>query len=313
MPQRCRLALILAAMACRPAPGQTPAHPLDGLSAAEYKRVKSILGSAGKVTADTRFHTVALEEPEKSRVRAWKIGTAFPRRAMAVVSEHGKSYEALVDLNASNLISFKPVTGEPAVLLEEVIGATDIAIADSRMIAGLAKRGFKPEQVYCLPLTAGAFGSPEESGKRLMKVPCYVKPTGSNYFAKPIEGLFATIDLKSKKVVDVTDTGVVPVPAKDWGYTAKEIASYAGTRAAEKAPASLAQSGAGNVAIEGSRIQWDIWRFHCVSTSVPAWSSRWWTYATARAGDRWRTDASVRGFCALHGSRQRLVFPDLYG
>jgi len=42
--------------------------------------------------------------------------------------------------------------------------------------------------------------------------------------------LFATIDSKSKKVIDVTDTGVVPVSEKDWGYTAGETASYAGTR-----------------------------------------------------------------------------------
>jgi len=44
------------------------------------------------------------------------------------VSEHGKTYEALIDLNARSVVSYKEVTGETAVLLEEVPGATEIAI-----------------------------------------------------------------------------------------------------------------------------------------------------------------------------------------
>jgi primary-amine oxidase len=275
--------LFLAALAAA-----QPAHPLDGLRAAEYQLVKSILGSAGKLGAETRFHTVALEEPEKSLVRAWKPGAPFPRRALAVVSDRGKSYEALVDLAGASLISYQPITGEPQILLEEVIGATDIAISDPRMAAGLAKRGLKPDQVYCLPLTAGAFGSPEESGKRLMKVPCYVKPSASNYFAKPIEGLFATIDLKSKKVIDVIDTGVVPIPAADWGYTAKEIAAYAGTRAAEKPPATVAQTGTGTVAIQNGGVQWDIWRFRLRVDKRPGVVL---SLVEVRDGARWRSVA----------------------
>lgn len=267
---------------------QTPRHPLDGFTAAEYKRVKAILASAGKLTEATRFHTVALEEPDKSAVRKWKPGAAFPRRALAVVSGHGNTYEALIDLDAGSLVSYTPVKGEPAVLLEEVTGATDIAIADPRMVAGLAKRGLKPDQVYCLPLTAGAFGLPEESGKRLMKVPCYIKPTGSNYFAKPIEGLFATIDLKSKKAIDVTDLGVVPVPSKNWGYTASEAAKYTSPRSPASSPAHLTQTGAGNVAMQGSQVQWDIWRFHLRVDKRPGVVL---SLVDVRDGERWRSVA----------------------
>ena len=283
-----RLTRLLFIIPCAVAIAQPPLHPLDGLTATEYKRVKAILGLAGKLTEATRFHTVALEEPEKPAVRAWKPGTSLPRRALAVVSDRGNTFEALVDLNAGSLVSYARVTGEPAVLLEEVTGATDIAIADPRMIAGLAKRKLKPDQVYCLPLTAGAFGSPDEAGKRLMKVPCYVKPAGSNYFAKPIEGLFATIDLKSKTVIDVTDQGVVPVPEKNWGYAASEIASYAGTRRAASTPAKLTPPGAGGVAIQGNRIQWDIWRFHLRVDKRPGVVL---SLVDVRDGERWRSVA----------------------
>lgn len=265
-----------------------PAHPLDGLSPAEFQRVKSILVAAGKAGAGTRFNTVSLEEPEKSRVRAWKPGDPFPRRALAVITDHGTSAEALVDLNTSKLVSYKPITGEPQVLLEEVIGATDIALADPRMIAGLAKRGLKPDQVFCQPLTAGNFGTPAEAGKRLIKVPCNLKPSGSNYFSQPIEGLFATVDLKSKKVIDVTDTGVVPVARDDWGYSPKEIAAYAPPRPASKPPATVTQDGAGNVTIEGSRIQWDIWRMRLRVDKRPGVVL---SLVDVRDGARWRSVA----------------------
>ncbi len=219
-------------------------------------------------------------------VRAWKPGTSFPRRALAVISDHGKTYEAVIDLGQQRLVSYKPVTGEPAILLEEVTGATDIAIADARMIAGLAKRGLKPAQVYCLPLTAGAFGLPDESGRRLMKVPCYVKPSGSNYFAKPIEGLFATIDLKSKSVLEVTDTGVVPVPEKNWGYAASETAAYPGGRRAAAIQARPAQ--AGSFSVQGSLIQWDIWRLHLRVDKRPGVVL---SLVDVRDGARWRSVA----------------------
>ncbi len=260
---------------------QTPAHPLDGLTTAEYKRIKAILTSAGKVDSGTRFHTVSLEEPDKAQVRTWKPGIAIPRRALAVISEKGVPYEAVIDLTAGSLLSFQPVKGEPQLLTEEATGATEIALADPRMTAGLANRGLQRKQVYCLPLTAGAYGGPGEAGKRLIKVPCYLKPTGTNYWAKPVEGLFATVDLKSRAVLDVTDTGPVPVPKADWGYSAKESSAYAGTRSAGH----TAPSGVGNISIQGGGIQWDIWRLRLRADKRPGVVL---SLVDVRDGQRWR-------------------------
>ena len=86
----------------------------------------------------------------------------------------------------------------------------DLALADPRMAEGLKARGLTPDQAFCLPLTAGAFGTADKQGRRLMKVPCYVTPSQSNFYAKPIEGLFAVVDLNAGAVLDVVDTGAVP-------------------------------------------------------------------------------------------------------
>lgn len=283
---------LLAAILCLPAFAAAaqevlPMHPLDALTAAELRQVQQILSDSGKLGPKTRFHAVDLVEPDKAAVAAWRPGMVLPRRALAVVSEAGSVHEASIDLAANRVTGWQAVTGEPALLLEELNGTAALALADPRMVQGLAKRGFAPNQVFCLPLTAGNFGTREEQGRRLIKMPCVGKPTGSNYWARQIEGLFATIDLKSKKVLDVTDTGVVPVSADAGGYKEAEIAAHGALRPETK-PASVAQPGGDNITIEDGRIVWDMWRFHLRADKRPGPVL---SMIEARDGARWRSVA----------------------
>jgi primary-amine oxidase len=264
-----------------------PVHPLDALTDAELTQVKAILTKEGKISAKTRFHTVDLDEPEKAAVLAWRPGTNLPRRAIAVVSDSSAVNEAAVDLSAGRVTGWRALTGEPALLYGEMVGAGDMAKADPRMVEGLAKRGFTPSQVYCLPLTAGNFGSKEEQGRRLLKVPCFAKPQGSNVWARPIEGLFATVDLKTGKAIDVVDSGVVPVPPEGWGYEEAEIAARGALRPESK-PAGLSQPGGDNITIENGRYVWDIWRFHLRADIRPGTVV---SMVEVRDGARWRSVA----------------------
>src|SRR5262249_49107214 len=92
-----------------------------------------------------------------------------------------------------------------------------------------------------------------------------------------------TIDLKSKTVLEVTDTGVLPVPEKNWGYAGNEIATYpGGTRAAAIPGRATQQSG---LEIQGGRIQWDIWRFHVRVDKRPGVVL---SLVDVRDGQRWR-------------------------
>ena len=283
--------LLVAALALSPiaasAQETRPAHPLDALTGPELKQVKSILAAAGKLGPKAQFHSVDLVEPDKAAVTAWRPGAALPRRAVAVVSEAGKLNEAVVDLSAGRMTTWQAVTGEPALLLGETMGAGGMALADSRMVQGLAKRGFSPDQVFCLPLTSGNFGTKEEQGRRLIKVPCFVKPKDSNYWARPIEGLFATVDLKTGRAIDVTDTGIVAVPTGGWGYNESEIAARGALRPATK-PASLAQPGGDNITTEDGRYVWDMWRFHVRADMRPGSVL---SMVEARDGARWRSVA----------------------
>jgi primary-amine oxidase len=250
----CALASVLTA-------GSARAHPLDALTASELDQVRQILRKDQKLTAAGRFSLIELKEPDKASVLAWQPGQPEPRMATAYVLNPDGAYKAELDLRGQRVLRWEKARGEPMLLGEEVGSATELALSSQQMREGLAKRGVAPERVFCIPLTAGAFGSPEERGRRLMKVPCYVKPSGSNYYAKPIEGLFALVDLRARKVLEVTDTGVVPIPSDDWGYTAKELAQRQ-HGAVPDAGIALTRSAPKRYRIRGGQIEWDMWRFH---------------------------------------------------
>ena len=86
-----------------------PKHPLDPLSAAEFRQVAAALRRDSGVTERYRFASIALEEPPKTDVRAWQVGDPVPRRALAVVWDRAdnRTYEAIVDLSADRVASFR--------------------------------------------------------------------------------------------------------------------------------------------------------------------------------------------------------------
>ena len=273
-----------AAAAARPAAPASPTHPLDGLSAAEITAVLKILRDAGLTDDKSFFPLIELHEPDKAAVLAWKDGDPLQRQAYVNFRGPKGTQEALVDISGARVQQVGALAGEPMILLEEFMGSMNAALADPAFATALAQRGFKPADVFCLPLTAGNFLQQAEKGKRLMKVPCYQNPSGSNFYAKPIEGLLAEVDLNTRKVVQVIDEGVVPMAKDDWGYTAAEVAKRAPLRPVGY-PVEMTQSKP-NFTIDGSRIQWDMWRFRYRADKRPGIVL---SRVEAREGDAWRS------------------------
>ncbi len=238
------------------------AHPLDGLSADEYVKIGEILKAKGTVDDKTLFPLIELVEPPKAEVLAWTPEGAAPDRRASVQFTSAEGFkEAIVNISKGEVESEQVLTGQPMVLFDEFMGAMQAAVNHPDMVAGLEKRGLKPEQVFCLPLTVGSYFNEEFGNARLMKVPCYMNPEGSNFYAKPIEGLYAVVDLQKKEAVKVIDTGAVALPADPWGYTQAEIEARAPLRP-KMNPAVIAQEGGPNYRIEGSHLEWDIWRLN---------------------------------------------------
>lgn len=259
-------------------------HPLDGLTGDEISQVVATLLQA-KLTDDKSFFPlIELREPPKADVLAWKEGSPMVRRAYVNFKGLAGAQEAVVNISTAKVERVGKLAGEPMIMLEEFMSSMQIALDDKAFVTALAKRDLKPDGVFCLPLTAGNFLQQAEKGKRLMRVPCYKNPVGSNFYAKPIEGLFAEVDLKTRKVTQVVDTGVVSLPEKDWGYTEKEVAARGELKPLSN-PVEIVQSSP-NFTVNGGGIEWDMWKFRVRADKRPGLVV---SGIQAKDGDRWRS------------------------
>ena len=262
------------------------AHPLDGLTGDEIRKASEILRAAGEADDKTLYPLIELKEPPKAEVLAWKEGDTLDRKVIVDFATPEGFKRATVNLTQGTVEDSALTKGQPMVLFGEFMKAMQVALADQRMIDGLAKRGVTPDKAFCLPLTAGNFLTPEYEGKRLMKVPCYEAPgAASNWYAKPLEGLYAMVDLQKGEVVEVIDNGAVDKPTDGWGYTEAEIAERAPLRPASN-PARLAQPEGANFTIENGVVNWDIWRFRYRTDKRPGLVL---SNIDVKDGEDWRT------------------------
>jgi len=240
---------------------QVASHPMDALTADEIKASAKILREAGKFGDTVRLVSLTLEENPKAEVRAWTKGKPFGRRAFAVLLDGGHLAEAHIDLDAHALAGWMLVDNhQAAVTFDEFIAAGEIAKGDERWRAAMAKRGITDfDNVDCFPLTVGPSVDPALAGKRLLNVPCVDKSgTGNNLWGKPIENVMATVDVSSRKVLSVTDLGVLPPPPE----TPSHAWADSGRGRAISRPVEIAAPQGSNISVEGGQVRWDNWSFH---------------------------------------------------
>ncbi len=107
------------------------------------------------------------------------------------------------------------------------------------------------------PWPAGSFGDAAEDATRLTRVVSYLRhdPTDNGY-AHPIEGLVAVIDLSARRVVEIVDHGVVPVPAECSNYDIER----AGPARTTLRPLEIVQPDGPSFTVDGNLLSWENWR-----------------------------------------------------
>ncbi|MEZ4457331.1 MAG: hypothetical protein R2882_12410 [Gemmatimonadales bacterium] len=261
-------ALIMAAAlaGCQAPPSrasdETPAprHPLDPLAAEEYGQAVAILRAAGHVDDATRFTTIEVKDPDKATVLAWRPGTPVARSAFAVVKQGEQTFEAVIDLDARSVTSWTPRPGvQPSVLTEEMMAVGEILGRDSAFVRALAARGYTIDKLLCAPWTLGNYGIPAHRDRRLMKAGCFVvEGGGTSPFNRPIEGLYAIVDLNRGTVVEMVDGPPIPVSDAPAAVDEASVAS----RRTRLAPVTIHQPEGSNIAVQGNQLAWDNWSLH---------------------------------------------------
>ena len=184
-----------------------------------------------------------------------------PRRAFAVIydSQSNRTWEAAADLSSSRVASWKEIPGaQPPITGEDSGRADRIARSDPRFLQAMRARGIRDvNRVFSMAWSAGYFALPETDKGRIVRAVPYYGGAGKNYYAHPIEGLVAHVNLTTGKVIDLLDTDRnVPVPRK-W----RTFSAPTGPFRAGPAPLDITQPSGPGFQITDGEVRWQKWRF----------------------------------------------------
>jgi primary-amine oxidase len=256
------LMLCLTGALVLPCSAQTAGHPLDPLTAQEYWTVYEVLHASGKADAKTRYPLIQLQEPPKGEVLAWKPGQPVQRRAAVVVKQGPQTFEAVVDIGTKKISSWNEIKGVQPNLTaeeEEENSFDEVLKANSDWQAAMRRRAITDYgTVHCGGYGTGYFATPEEQGRRLLRVMCSQQFGVWEGWSRPIEGLTVMWDANEKKVLRIIDTGAVPVPQAPANL---DVASV-GTLREVPTPISVQQPLGPSFRVEGHQISWQKWNFH---------------------------------------------------
>jgi len=254
-------ALAMLSVLTQPIWAQSAKHPLDGLTATEFGTATAVLHASGKTDAKTRYPMIQLKEPPKEEVLAWKPGQPVRREAFVMVEQGTQVFEAVVDVSGKKLISWTEIKGvqPPYVSLAQVEEIDDALKQNAELVAALEKRGITDlNTVFCGGYGTGYFGTPEEQGKRLLRIECFEIQGAVEGAGRPIEGLTGLYDGYEGKVLRIIDTGIVPVPKDVGSY---DLASLGPVRDVP-APLKVEQPMGPGFRLDGQSVSWEKWSFH---------------------------------------------------
>lgn len=232
--------------------------PLDPLSPEEIGVAAKVLRNSGVFSADTLFPLIVLQEPPKDEIVSanWRS----PRRAFAVILDrrHNQTSEAVINLSDQSMESWRILPEVQAnFLIEELTSAPEIVRADPNWQAAMRQRGITDfSKVLIDGWAPGTIGVSDASGPRLVRALSFYKGSSVNFYARPIEGVVALVDMNQRKVVDLVDTGVVPLSQDDGAFDEKSVAP----RQAPK-PLNISQPEGPSFTLSGHEVRWQNWRF----------------------------------------------------
>jgi primary-amine oxidase len=236
---------------------------LAPLTKDEILTAVQILRQAAKVSDDSRFSLITLDEPSKDEVLSARTSSKPDREAFVVVYERSsnQTFEALVDLSSRKVSSWKEVHGvQPSYLSEDTKIVEDAVRADPRWQEAMRKRGISDlSEVRIDDWAGGYFGDSKESGFRFRRAISYYggAPSINTFVTGPVEGVVVYVNLNTKQVFKFIDTGVVPRP---------KIATALGSGESDHSKEALKklqviQPDGASFRVQDMEVSWQNWRF----------------------------------------------------
>lgn len=249
-------------------PATMATHPLDPLTTAELAQASMIIRDHYRIGDRLRVETIDIAEPDKAVVRGFVAGTPFDRVARYNVFERGRLgvWQGRIDLHAGTIVAERfDEEARAMVAVEEVLEIEKAVRADPRFRAALKRRGLLEEvESMCVdPWTVGEFGHDIEKGRRVLNCFIWMRMFPlDNFYAHPVEGLHALVDLGTLEILQVedhfeADGDHVPVPRTPLNYDADLLTAF-------RPPSSrldVVQPDGAGFKVKGRQVTWENWDF----------------------------------------------------
>lgn len=240
------------------APG---AHPLDPLTVPEMRQAVDVLRGEGWLTDTTRLAELSLHEPSKDVLASFSPGDRIERSADAIVHLGARGLlEATISLDPPLLVTTRIRTGvQSAITPTEFVECERVVREHPAFIAALGKRGITdPSKVMLEAWGTGGHSAEGHAGKRLAWTPCWFRDSeADNPYSRPIEGLYAIVDLNEMSVLEIEDHGVEELPAGGGRYGPEDV----GGLRTDLRPFDITQPEGPSFDVDGWEVRWQKWRF----------------------------------------------------
>ncbi len=244
-------------------------HPLDPLTADEFRATVAVLRRDRGVGDRWRIASMELREPAKDVVRCWQPGDAVPREARVVCFDRdaNAAYKALVSLwggpgAEGAVLDWTPVPGEqPNVTVDEWHEAHVALLAEPRVVEALAKRGITDLDLVLMDTWAyGHSLIPQQfSERRVGWTDTWVRASEKgNPYAHPVNGLHFVVDLNTMELLDVEDTSSVAAPENAMGEYLPSLVPGLVLRE-DIRPFEVTQPEGVSFTLEGNELRWLDW------------------------------------------------------
>ena len=248
-------------------------HPLDPLSAEEFRAVAQILRREKDVARPHwRIASVELREPTKDVVRAFQPGDPIAREARVVAwnTEDGTAYVGVLSLTDDALLSWDAQPGkQPNATVDEWHDCDAAMRRHPDVLAALATRGITdPDLVLVDVWTYGAHLIPSAyEGRRIGWCDVWLRDSpDSNPYAHPVSGLKLVVDLNTMELLEIEDTPSAGFPDVQGEYVPKHVPGL--QQRTDLKPLDIRQPDGVSFTLDGNELSWQGWR-HAAGFRLP--------------------------------------------
>ena len=234
-------------------------HPQTPLTPDEIRGVVAIVRADARFGQSILFETIELMDPDRAALRAWPA-TDVARVARANVfrlAERGV-WQLVVELDRGAVTRVRHAPdARPMIQLEQFVAIEDIVRAHPDFVAACARRGIDDVTKVCVdPWSAGNFGVPGEEGGHLSHTFCWLRlRENENFYAHPIGGLNAVVDIKAGTVLRIDDYGAEPIPMAEVNYETQ----FRETFRAPLKPLDVVQTEGPSFVLDDHTLSWAGW------------------------------------------------------